>query len=298
MPQDSHTPRSQPVWATVPESDRGSVRLLGTIVGIGVLQLLFYFGAVLHPWTKATISRPVYAATGGFVHPELAMNLAWLGLVLLVLRSESLTARDVGLRREVVGPALWSVLLVWVGAQMLLVTVTVVTTGRIPQLAVTPLFSDGVVVFAGLLVRELFGNSLYEEVLYRGFLTEQVRLHLGSLSGVGPSSALALALTGSQALFAFVHVPVRLYQGATVPQTALSVAALFVVGLLFAVVYYRTGNLLLAVGVHTLSNFPVFVFGATAQWAVWLATLGLLFVWPRLSLSQTAARPATVQPRD
>jgi len=279
-------------WVRLPASTRGSPRLLLGVLAIGLLQLGFYFGIVLQPWTKQAISRPLYEVTGGFLHPELVMNLLWLGLLLAVLRRGSLTPRDAGLRWAAVRPALWGVGLLWVGAQTVLVVVTVVSTGSLPTFEVQPYRSEGLVVLLGLLAREVVGNSLYEEVLYRGIVLEQVRLHAEAVTRFGQAGTIAVALVVSQSAFALVHVPIRLYQGATLTQTALSVGALFAVGLLFGVVYYRTGNLLVAVGVHALNNLPLFVFGTPAQWPVWLATVGLLVWWPRLAPSRSTTQVA------
>lgn len=61
---------------------------------------------------------------------------------------------------------------------------------------------------------------------------------------------IALALVLSQLLFALFHVFFNLRQ----PQGQWLLLAQFVMGLAFAGIYLRTGNLFLAMGVHTLSN--------------------------------------------
>jgi hypothetical protein len=267
-------------WFRLPNSQQASLRLILGVFAIVGLLYAFTFGVVVNPWTKANITIPLYQATGQFLHPELLVYLGGLAFIIALLSTESLSVRDVGLDMTKFRTAIIGIALIWTIAQTLLVVPTLVATGQLP--VSSGILSEGVLVLAGILAKELFGNSLFEEVVYRGFLPEQIRLYTERLAGFSTGPNLSLAIIVSQAVFGLVHIPIRLYQGATLSQTALSVSLLFVLGLLFALVYYRTGNLFLAIGVHTLHNVPIFVFGTPAQWPVWVASITLLLVWPRI----------------
>lgn len=66
----------------------------------------------------------------------------------------------------------------------------------------------GVGAILGLLVAQLFGNALYEGVLFRAVLLNQLVLKLRDRRWGFP-----LALVGSRTIFALLHVPNRLLQG-------------------------------------------------------------------------------------
>jgi membrane protease YdiL (CAAX protease family) len=120
----------------------------------------------------------------------------------------------------------------------------------------------------GELFGQLFGNALYEEVLFRGVLLVQMVLWLAPSSGRVERRSLWAGLLGSQAVFALQHIPNRLAFGAwaDAANAALDLTLLFVAGLFFAGVFLRTGNLLLVVGLHTLGNLPLQLVGAPSWW--------------------------------
>jgi membrane protease YdiL (CAAX protease family) len=131
----------------------------------------------------------------------------------------------------------------------------------------------------GLLIAQLFGNALYEEILFRAVLLDQLALKLQDRRVGFP-----LALVGSQTGFALLHVPNRLLQGYTLPGMVEGLGLLFLMGLLFALVYHRTGNLLIAVGVHAVNNAPTMLVATplSGQSLVTVLLVGLVAAWPVL----------------
>lgn len=112
----------------------------------------------------------------------------------------------------------------------------------------------GALATVSLLVAQLFGNALLEEIAFRGFLLRQLFLKLRR-RGV---AALVLAALGSQALFALAHIPNRLWvTGAAPSELPGQLLMLFVMGLWFAVVYLLTANLFAAIGLHAMVNVPM-----------------------------------------
>jgi hypothetical protein len=167
---------------------------------------------------------------------------------------------------------------VWAAIQVLGAAVAYVQTGTV---ALDPLWSTaGVGAVLGLLVAQLFGNALFEEVLYRAVLLDQLVLKLRDRR-----RGFLLALVGSQAVFSLLHVPNRLYQGFPLDALLVSLGMLFLMGLLFALVYHRTGNLFVAVGVHAVGNAPTMLVEAPVSGnflAIVLAVV-LVAVWPLLA---------------
>jgi membrane protease YdiL (CAAX protease family) len=105
----------------------------------------------------------------------------------------------------------------------------------------------------GPLVKQLVVFASAEEIAFRGFIMAQLYL---KLRGICSRSAVALtaALLVSQLFFALWHIPHRLNEHIAVAQMATNLALTLVAGILFCLVYVRTGNLLTALGVHAASN--------------------------------------------
>lgn len=220
---------------------------------------------------------------GGLINSTLAANLLLLAVVVvgLLFGLGRLRLGDVGLYRRQIATALLGGLVVWTIFQLVALVMALMSG----TMSINSLWRDeGSAAAAGYLVAQLFGNSLYEEIVFRGFLFVQLLLHFSSRFSrrwVSLTSALVL----SQAIFALSHVPNRLFVGEyTLSDTLYNQLPLFIFGLLFAFVYLRTRNLLLVVVIHALGNEPTAIVAASDT--VFDITLLLLMVasilfWPR-----------------
>src|SRR5262249_7367140 len=111
----------------------------------------------------------------------------------------------------------------------------------------------------GLVLTQIFGNALFEEIAYRGFLFPQLYLRAAALR-TRPWTRLLLALLVSQGLFALSHIPNRIYLGMTPSEIALDLLMLLGWGTLYTLIYLRTDNLFIVVGIHALGNTPTTLF--------------------------------------
>lgn len=232
-----------------------------------------------HPPPDQPVFGPVWRATDGYLSSQTLVHLLMLAVVVgvPVWYVSGLQWNHVGLRRRRLPVGVAGIVALWLGAQA--VGAVVARAGG--SLALSPSWQAmGATGWARALVPEFFGSALEEEVFYRGLLLSQVylvaRRHL-----TGERRALAVAVVSTQAWFALAHVPARLVQGAPLP-LPLDLAGLFLLGVVFALVYLRTGNLFLAVGVHALSNdpAPLFLDPPAARAVVLGLTLLALVAWP------------------
>lgn len=127
---------------------------------------------------------------------------------------------------------------------------------------------------------------------FRGFLLPQCYFQLRGLE-LRPRTRVLVALLVSQLLFALYHIPVMSSTGVSPIQLPLALLPILLVGLLLAVVYLRTSNLFLAVGLHALNDAPTVLFPPTflsndllGLITVLVFALLLLF-WPRLRNGQS-----------
>ena len=79
-------------------------------------------------------------------------------------------------------------------------------------------------------------------------------------------------------MFALLHLPIRLSQGASSGELVATVLGLMLVGLVFVAVYAATGNLFVAVAVHALGNAPTLLLAPQGAPTMWLlgGTLALV----------------------
>lgn len=241
-----------------------------------VVFVLFPAGAL------GVLARP----TGGWISSTLLANALLLAGVVGFLRWRGgLRVGDLGLARSGFAPALAAMVLVWVGVNLLEAAWALLVPAPV---RVDPDWSRlGVSHRLGELLGQLLGNALFEEILFRGVLFQQIRLRL-LRGGRRPATALLLGLAISQAIFALIHLPLRLRTGMALAELPGELALLFALGVLLALLYWRTGNLYLVVGVHALSNAPVLAIQPAADLSsngaiAAVASLVLLALWPHRS---------------
>lgn len=235
------------------------------------------------PPSRSPVFGPIVRATWGLVTPQLLVGLFQLGVLVggLVWLVGGIHPVHVGLDREDLSTGVSVTLAFWVVVQ----AVGLVVAGASGTVTLSPLWQAiGARGMLSNLLAEVFGTAPMEESIYRGlFLTQGYLL----ARRVVPDrrTSLVLAVLGSQVLFALAHVPARLVVGTQLGlPLGQDLLLTFVLGLIFALVYLRTGNLFVAMGVHVLSNDPTSLFlqQPTARVLVGLCVLVLLVGWPRL----------------
>jgi len=237
---------------------------------------------------------PLHEATDGWLHPTFLINVVLMALLVvgLMFLAGRLRPRDVGLTTSSLRVGVLVTLGLWGASQLIGLVVNLILTGSI-QLD-TLWHERGTGFIFGSLIAQVFGNALQEEIVYRGFLLNQLVLKLRRLVK-RPGVAIAAALLVSQAVFALMHIPVRLLYGFTAAELPMILLMPLLLGLFFSLVYHRTGNLFIAVGVHTLNNIPLALFTSQnlATGVILVLSLLLLVIWPRLSGQPAGQRALT-----
>lgn len=192
-------------------------------------------------------------ATAGLVNVTLAFTVPIQLIVIggLLLGIFRFRPREIGLVLAKLPAGVLLTAVAWAAAQVVFVIVCVLA-GQ--EIAVNPRWQGADwTQEAGAWLGQLFGNTPLEEVVFRGFLLPQcVLLVLSSMPKARPAIAIVAAVVVSQALFAVTHV----FFNARQPEGQWLLLAQFTMGLAFAGVYLRTGNLFLAMGLHALVNNP------------------------------------------
>lgn len=230
-----------------------------------------------------SLTGPLSDATGGFVSVTLLVYLPLMLVVGAMLYwPGGLRARDLSLCRRDLPTGVAVTVGAWVLMQV--VGAAALAQSGAPVRINEGRFAVGVLAAVGPLVGQLFGNALYEEVVFRAFLFTQFRHRVRRRVADAPRWAFALALVASQAIFALIHAPNRIAQGVTVARLPIALLLPFGMGLLLALLYYRTGNLFVAVGLHSFLNTPTMLVGSQSVGISVAAALVVVLAvaWPRV----------------
>lgn len=245
------------------------------------------------------IWKSIFEATRGLVNPTLAVNLA--GIVIIgigvILIFGKLKKEDIGIRWNLLPRAVLITLVVWAVAQLIGAIISFITTGSL-QLD-SEWNRRGLLAMLGILIGQIIGNAFLEEIAFRGFLLPQLYFKIKCLwLNQHKWTRAVIVLILSQAIFVCMHIPNRLGQGLTPFEWIVDFSSVFILGILFAFIYLRTGNLFIAIGVHAFINAPasLFISGDISKWLI--AALGIVIIvfWPKIQSMRIFSGQRRMQP--
>jgi uncharacterized protein len=231
----------------------------GTLLLFIFLHALLITGVNLLLFASGTL-RPLADWTGGLINGTLLVNLVLMALLVggVCLWFGRLRPYDIGWLPRQLPSALGFTLALWGAAQVVHLAAGWAAHGGI---TLDSTWARGAGIMLGVLIGQVFGNALFEELAYRGFVFPQLYLRLHG-DGERPWRGFLLTLLISQALFALVHIPNRLYLSMSAGDIAADLAMLVGWGVLFTLIYIRTDNLFLVTGIHALGNAPTTLFNS------------------------------------
>jgi CAAX protease family protein len=254
------------------------IRLVATHFTLtAVINLVFFAGNTF---------RPLASATGGLLTGSLLANLTFIGVLVgvVIMRWGGLRLYDLGVISGQIPKAILYTFGFWGLAQIIHLIAGLLYYGHV---VISPDWNNPQFLI-GLILTQIIGNALFEEIAYRGFLFPQLFLRFAALED-RPWGRLALAIILSQGVFALSHIPNRIYLGMTPNEIALDLLMLLGWGTLYTLIYLKTDNLFVVVGVHALGNAPTTLFasapllsGAGASILIYTLVVIVLFGWPLL----------------
>ncbi len=257
-------------------------------IEIGKLGCTLIVSAIITTWCNLFFFRipqvrEIEVRSGGWITTTLLANLLLILLVLVLLLrcGFGVSFRDMGMRTEKWIEGTRDILLLMIGAPFLCLIIDWLGEQRLafPSDADWHWWTQRMGDFVG----QLFGNALYEEVLFRGVVFSQciawsrelrpsknpIDASDADASGVTISGVTArvvgCAALISSLLFALQHLPNRLMKGTSPAQLMIELVALTLAGIFFALLYWRTNNLWTTIGFHAMANAPLAI-GIASSW--------------------------------
>jgi membrane protease YdiL (CAAX protease family) len=237
------------------------------VVSSGVLVLL----PVLR---HAAPLREIFAGPSWRANVFVFAALLILAVVGVIFGLGRLRPADVGLRRNKLGEGMIVTVIVWSLMQLIEVVGDIVTTSRV---TIAPSWTrNGIGSTLAWTAAMFLGAALYEEIAYRGFLFPQLYLKIGGTS----RARFWIALLFSQVVFAVSHIPahvaLRHLSGSALWTT---VALQGIVGVMLVLLYLRTRNLWISIGLHGLANAPTSLVAGASGFETFLIILVIGWPW-------------------
>lgn len=213
---------------------------------------------------KLPLVGAIHGATGGLITGSLLGSLVMAAMVFpIIFYVGKLKTKDLALTPALgfgEGAILRGVLWTAVALAIIHLAIIIACLGS----GATPTIIWGWLSFTALnwignLLGQFFGNALYEEILFRAFLLPQLLLAFKKKYRKWSwNKCFWLSLLLSQVVFALIHIPNRLSQGAYVDFGSVLVdqLPLFIFGCLLAALFLVSRNLYVAIGVHAITNVP------------------------------------------
>ena len=278
--------RPLPAWIAVPLEgfQRAPVWL-----SLGVAMAAFALPAVAFElWFPSAACSAISAATHHWVNATIQFQVVTWAAFLMALRAGGLHARHAGFLWSQAPAALATTVLLWMAVQLTAVAGQALAG---PPVAGNPGLWDHLPSLA----TQLLGVGPCEETIFRGFLVPQCYLWLRRRQPWSATTTLIVSLLVTQVFFATIHIWVDVEGGAEGPEMFSLLARRFLYGLFAAVVWLRTGNLLIGAGFHGLSNEIMPLFMASdmllqTSLVVWTGILALVWKWPQRDRWPTAVQ--------
>lgn len=244
--------RGRPMWNTR--------RAPFGVIALIVLAPIFFDALFNLVVFKRGWLRPIYYATHGLIDVTLVANAVLLGVVVIgmIVWMGGLGARDLGMSWAKLRPGVLFGFVLWAIVNLGAIGYWLAQSKMLP---LDPAWQKPLANIGDLL-GQIFGNALYEEIVYRGFLTVQIAL---LLQRFGKGTALIGGVVIAQGIFAVIHVPMLIVTGHDWSQIASFLPQVFAIGCILAAIYLMTGNLFLAVAPHALADAYMLIFAAPKE---------------------------------
>ncbi len=248
------------------------------IVAASLGVMAFVIGINLSYRVDKGFYDAVYRGTAHLVTPTLiGAGLLAVAVIAALVLGCRLSLRDFGWKWEYLVPGLAASAVLWVVMQVVEVIAQLASGGHFE---LSPSWGRlGAVTLIGVLLGQTFGTATAEETFFRGFLLPQIRLRLEKMS---TALAIGLAIVISQAAFSLYHLPNLVLGnsglGTGLPDIAAQLGLDLAIGVVFAALYVRTGNLFLVMGIHALQNAGTSIVTTPVDPAAVMLSLAILIV--------------------
>lgn len=212
-----------------------------------------------------------------------AFYAIWLSALYALQRQDNIRLQNLGLSTKETFKGLWAGAYIFIGVNLIFLALSLLTTQHV-VIAESFRSVKQMARVVGTFVFTILAGAFIEETIYRAYLIPQFYLRLKTRLK-SKYTALAISILASQLLFAFSHLPREVFRTAyPYDMATYSFVQLFVGGIIHAVVYLRTRNLIFVTIVHAFINFSIAVIETPSSFRFYslLVTVLIAIFWPVL----------------
>ncbi len=253
-----------------------------------LLLLLVLLSDITFNWLYINFFRDAFSVpavyTNGIVDSLVILRLLKTAFVVfgVVFWIGGFRARHLGLGWKNFKKGLLVTFFLWAMLQIVQVTYGALTSSQLENWRVWD--QTGSLKIVSGFVLYAIGKALFDEIIYRGLFLPQLHLKCRRYIKLDDRITLALAIVISQSIYLIVQLPLISLLMTTDISSALTLTSLFFLSILNSLIYLRTRNLYITIGLHALWFHPIFVAAPSVPhtFVLVLLAIGFILIWPLL----------------
>lgn len=253
-----------------------------------ILLLLVLFSDIAFNWLYINFLRGAFSLPGvytdGVIDSLFVLSLikgAFVGFGVIFWIGQ-FRSRHLGLGWEKFKVGMLATCFLWAMLQLIIVAYDMITASEISY------FSNwqgtGSINILGGFVLYAIGKAFFDELTYRGLLLPQLHLKCRRYINLDPRLILGIAIVLSQTIYLIIQLPLVSLFASTSSSSAMTLTSLFFLSIINSLVYLRTKNLYITIGLHAIWYQPIFIAAPAIPhtFILVLLAVGFILVWPLL----------------
>lgn len=253
-----------------------------------ILLLLVLFSDITFNWLYINFFRGAFSLPGiyteGIVDSLFVLSLikvAFVGFGVMFWIGQ-FRGRHLGLGWKKFKTGVLATFFIWAMLQLIIVAYDMITASELGY------FSNwqgtGSINIIGGFILYAIGKAFFDELTYRGLLLPQLHLKCQRYLKLDPRIILGIAIIISQTIYLIIQLPLISLFTSTSISSAMTFTSLFFLSIISSLIYLRTKNLYITIGLHAIWYQPIFVAAPAIPhtFILVLLAIGFILVWPLL----------------
>ena len=253
-----------------------------------LLLFLILFSDIAFNWLYVNVLKQAFSIpsiyTNGLISPLHVLSMLKIAFIVggIIFWIARFRLYHLGMAWKNIKMGILTTFFLWSMLQITQIIYNYLTQGRIGFLNDSN--QEHLLLVLGTFAIYIISKALFDEITYRGLLLPQFHLKLQRYLNLPDHVTLALALFVSQAFYIIIQLPILTSGDTTEISSALTFTSVFFLSILTALIYLRTKNLYIAIGLHTLWFNPAFLVTPSVPhtFVLVIFAIGFILLWPLL----------------
>ena len=233
--------------------------------------------------------NPVNYYTNEIINGTFAANLIGLaGSLFIIFIIGKHNLGSIWFSKQKLKIAILLIISIWIISQLFIIAFSYYNTREI-------IFIQNFNVVTGNIIGQIFGNSLLEEIIFRGILL--VQLYLIFITKNSNKITIIYSLAASAIIFVLFHIPNRILTY-TPDNLVIDTVSLLFGSTLLGIIFLKTKNLPFVIGFHSLVNDPsnIIVTNIPTEPIIFALVIIITLKWDKIIGKETEYLLPTAEP--